>query len=80
MNPVTEPTLPSSGPRRWRLAYHLIIVLVVKLILLALLWNIFIKPNKVVVDVDMMSDRIAGAASAANTPSVYIPTSPGDNK
>jgi hypothetical protein len=77
MNPITEPALPSSAPRRWRLTYHLAIVLVVKIILLALLWNVFIKPNKVVVDIDAMSNRIA---STANAPSVHISTSSGDHK
>jgi hypothetical protein len=75
MKPITEPALPASGPRRWRLTYHLIVVLTVKLILLALLWNIFIKPNKVEVDIGAMSSRIAGTASTA-----YVSTSPGDPK
>jgi hypothetical protein len=77
MKTITEPALPSSGPRRWRLTYHLAIVLAVKLVLLALLWNVFIKPNKVEVDVGAMSSRIA---SSASTPTAYISTSPGDHK
>ena len=83
MNTLTEPALPVAGPRRWRLSYHLAIVLVIKLILLALLWNIFIKPNKVQVDIDTMSSRIANtttAASTVNVPNAYISTSPGDHK
>ncbi|MDR1935406.1 MAG: hypothetical protein LBS49_07480 [Candidatus Accumulibacter sp.] len=74
MKPAAAPT-PAPRRFRMRLAYHLIIVLVVKVILLALLWHAFIKPNKVKVDVDAMGNRIASAASPAS-----IPTFPGDNK
>jgi hypothetical protein len=73
MKPATQPALPL--PRRQRLAYHIAVVLVVKLILLALLWHAFIKPNKVQVDIGAMSERIAGPVSRAS-----IPTSPGDNQ
>jgi hypothetical protein len=52
-------------PPRMRLAYHLAIVLAVKLVLLALLWHAFIGPNKVPVDVDAMGKRIASAVSSA---------------
>jgi hypothetical protein len=76
MEPATIPPLPSAASRRMRLAYHLAIVLVVKIILLALLWHTFIKPNKVEVDVGAMSKHIAGSASSVSS----LPTSPGDNK
>jgi hypothetical protein len=75
---------PRSGPRRWRLAYHLAVVLAVKLVLLALLWNAFIKPYRVTVDTGAMSRRIAGSLSPASSvsshPTVFTPTSPGDHK
>jgi hypothetical protein len=74
MRPAT-PAPPPFRPRRARLAYHLLIALAVKIVLLALLWHVFIKPQRVRVDVGMMSERIAGSASRAS-----IPTSPGDNK
>jgi len=74
MRPATDTALPPSRPRRWRLAYHLGIVLIVKIILLTLLWHAFIKPNKISVDVEAMSGRIAGSAPP-NTP-----TSSGENK
>ena len=45
---------------RSRLARHLVIVLLVKIVLLTALWHAFIKPNKVSVDVDAMGSRIAG--------------------
>lgn len=79
MRPATDTALPPSRPRRRRLAYHLGIVLIVKIILLTLLWHAFIKPNKVTVDVDTMGNRIAGTA-APPSPTSSIPTSPGDNK
>ena len=60
---------------RPKLRFHLAIVLVVKIILLTLLWHAFIKPNKVKVDVDVMSGRIVGTGSPSS-----IPTSPGDHK
>ena len=60
---------------RPRLRFHLAIVLVVKVVLLFLLWHAFIKPNKVAVDAEVMSERLAGAGSAAN-----ISTIPGENK
>jgi hypothetical protein len=72
MKPATLP----APPRRMRLAYHLIIVLAVKLVLLALLWHAFIKPNKVEVDIGVMGKHIAGGASSIST----LSTSPGDNK
>ncbi|MDR0577822.1 MAG: hypothetical protein LBI87_09880 [Candidatus Accumulibacter sp.] len=74
---------PPPHSRPWRLAYHLAVVLAVKLVLLALLWHAFIKPNKVRVDVDVMGSRIAGAAFPAFSPAFIshsIPTSPGDPK
>lgn len=77
----TDPAVPSSRPRRSRLAFHLAVVLVVKIILLTLLWHAFIKPNKVKVDIDAMGGRIAGPTS--QHPSVSqarISTTPGDNK
>ena len=82
MNTLTKPALPSSGPRRWRLTYHLIIVLTVKVVLLALLWHVFIKPNKVEVDIGAMSSSIAGPSftHSNHTTRITIPTSPGDNK
>jgi hypothetical protein len=55
-------------PPRMRLAYHLAIVLAVKLVLLALLWHAFIGPNKVRVDVDAMGERIARAVSSVSSP------------
>jgi hypothetical protein len=71
MESVTAPVLPSPGPRRWRLAYHLAVVLAVKLVLLALLWNAFIKPYRVTVDAGAMGERIAGVSSEST------PSSPG---
>ncbi|MDR2452289.1 MAG: hypothetical protein LBE85_11120 [Candidatus Accumulibacter sp.] len=75
MEYASQSALPSLGPRRWRLAYHLAVVLAVKLVLLALLWNIFIKPNRVTVDVGAMSQRIAGAVSPAPAAS-SVPSAP----
>ena len=65
----------TSRLKRPRLARHLLIVLVLKIILLTLLWHAFIKPNKVTVDVDAMGSRIAGSASQPR-----ISNSPGENK
>ena len=48
--------------RRHRLAWHLSIILVLKVILLATLWNIFIKPHKVSIDAEAMGDRITRSA------------------
>ncbi|MDR0440929.1 MAG: hypothetical protein LBI59_08110 [Candidatus Accumulibacter sp.] len=76
MKPATISPPPSAAPRRMRLAYHLAIVLAVKVVLLALLWHTFIKPNKVEVDVGVMSRHIAAGASSVST----LSTSPGDNK
>jgi RsiW-degrading membrane proteinase PrsW (M82 family) len=76
MKLATTPSLPSAVPRRMRLAWHLAIVLTVKVILLALLWYAFIKPNKVEVDIDVMGQHLAGGASSVFTQ----PTSPGDHK
>ena len=54
---------------RPKLRFHLAIVLVVKILLLSLLWHAFIKPYKVSVDVNLMSDRLAAAVSSlSNTP------------
>jgi hypothetical protein len=81
MKSTTLPTLPPAPPRRMRLAHHLVIVLAVKVVLLAVLWHAFIKPNKVEVDVGAMGRHIAGGASSVsifNIPSMS--TSPGDNK
>jgi hypothetical protein len=78
MSSATVPALPPFRPRRWRLAYHLIIVLIVKVILLTLLWHAFIKPYKVKVDIDVMGNRIASAVSSTSPAS--LTTSPGDNK
>ena len=52
------PTPPT--PRRTRLAVHLTIVLIVKVILLTLLWHAFIKPNKVKVNVEAMGAHMTG--------------------
>jgi len=73
MKPATNPAL--SLPRRHRLAYHIAIVLIVKLILLTLLWHAFIKPYRVKVDIDVMGNHIASAVSP-----VSISTSPGDKQ
>ena len=54
---------PPVGRGRSRLARHLAIVLLVKVVLLTALWHAFIKPNKVTVDVDAMGSRIAGTPS-----------------
>jgi hypothetical protein len=84
MESAAQSALPSFGPRRWRLAYHLAVVLAVKLVLLALLWNTFIKPYRVTVDVGAMSQRIAGtpspASAVSSNPTVYTPTYPGDHQ
>lgn len=77
----TDPAVPASRPRRSRLAFHLAIVLVVKIILLTLLWHAFIKPNKVKVDVDAMGSRIASPTPQYQPVSqARISTTPGDNK
>ena len=65
----------ASRLKRPRLARHLAIVLVLKIVLLTLLWHAFIKPNKVTVDVDSMGSRIAGSASQPR-----ISNPPGENK
>jgi len=79
--PAPNIALPSPRPRRSRLAFHLAIVLIVKIILLTLLWHAFIKPNKVKVDVDTMGSRIAGPTSQNQSVSqAHISTTPGDNK
>lgn len=44
--------------RKRRLAWHLSIILILKVVLLATLWNIFIKPHKVSIDAKAMGDRI----------------------
>ena len=83
MDSATRSVLPSPGPRRWRLTYHLAIVLAVKVGLLALLWNAFIKPHRVTIDAGSMGERIAGAVSSSVSSSnsaVSTPTSPGDHK
>jgi hypothetical protein len=75
--------LPSPGPRRWRLTYHLAIVLAVKLVLLALLWNAFIKPHRVTIDAGSMGERIAGAVSSSissSSSAISTSTSSGDHK
>ncbi len=74
MKPSPDTPLPPSRPRRSRLTVHLAIVLILKVILLTLLWHAFIKPNKISVDVEAMSGRIAGSAPP-NTP-----TSSGEKK
>jgi hypothetical protein len=71
-------------PFRMRLAYHLIVVLTVKFVLLALLWHTFIQPYKVRVDPGVMGERIAGVSSNASHVSrasrASIPTSSGDKQ
>jgi len=54
--------------RKHRLAWHLSIILVLKAVLLATLWNIFIKPHKVSIDAEAMGDRITITRSANNYP------------
>ena len=49
--------------RKHRLAWHLSIILVLKVVLLATLWNIFIKPHKVRIDAEAMGDRITRSAN-----------------
>lgn len=49
--------------RKHRLAWHLSIILVLKMVILATLWNIFIKPHKVSIDAEAMGDRIARSAN-----------------
>jgi hypothetical protein len=75
MKPAPNPASAPARPFRRRLAYHLIVVLAVKLILLALLWHTFIRPNKVTVDIGVMGERIAGVSSG-----ISLPISPGENK
>lgn len=53
----------SPPPHRSRLVRHLAIVLVLKVIVLAVLWHAFIKPNRVAVDAGAMGARIAGQDS-----------------
>ena len=74
----TSDTLPPPA-RKSRLALHLAIVLVIKVILLTLLWHAFIKPNKVAVDVDAMGSRIAGTTSQPASQSRATPPS-GEHK
>lgn len=56
----SDQTVPTAPPHKSRLVRHLAIVLVIKVILLTILWHTFIKPNRVKVDVETMSNRIAG--------------------
>lgn len=74
----TGPDAPPPRPLRSRLAFHLAIALIVKIILLTLLWHAFIKPNKVKVDIDTMGSRIA--APAPSVPQTRLSITPGDNK
>lgn len=52
---------------RTTLVREIAVVLVIKIMLLVLLWHVFIKPNKVAVDADAMSGRIATIASQPPT-------------
>ena len=46
---------------RSRLMRHLLIALLVKIVLLAALWHVFIRPNRLAVDAESMGGRIVGA-------------------
>ena len=78
MKSATIPALLPAHPRRMRLLHHLLIVVAVKVVLLALLWHAFIKPNKIEGDVGAMGRHIAGNVSTVSLPT--LSTSPGDNK
>jgi hypothetical protein len=69
----------SPRPRRARLAIHLTVVLVVKIVLLTLLWQTFIKPYKVRIDTDAMSSRIVGSTPLPASPP-SLPTISGERK
>ena len=81
---MTDNSCCSCGPpafvstvRRSPLARHLTVIIIIKIILLALLWHTFIKPNKVEVDMATMGERIAGPQASQFQP---VTVSPGENK
>jgi len=78
VNTKPASTQPPSRSWRSRLTFHLAIVLIAKVILLTLLWHAFIKPNKVKVDIDAMSSRIATPTPSVSQARPSI--TPGDNK
>lgn len=51
---------------RSRLARHLLLMLLAKVLLLTMLWHVFIKPNRVSVDSERMGSHIAGASISTN--------------
>ena len=51
-----------------RLARHIVIVLLVKIVLLTLLWHVFIKPHRVAVDIESMGGRMAGSSAPLSKP------------
>lgn len=59
---------PKSRARP-RLVRHLVIVLLVKIVLLTLLWHVFIKPQRVTVDIESMGGRMAGSSTPLSSPS-----------
>lgn len=66
---MPEHATPDSDarPRPSKLRRHLVVVLILKLLVLTGLWHAFIKPNRVRVDQDVMSARLAGPSSQTNT-------------
>jgi hypothetical protein len=54
--------------RRWRpgLGRHLVLLLVLKAILLAGLWQVFVKPCRVAINSDTMGARVAGSTNQTN--------------
>ena len=57
---------PSAfAPRTWRLRWHLLAILVLKVAMLTALWHVFIKPNKVKVDATRMEQRMGTGAVTA---------------
>ena len=59
---------PGGAPLRVpRLRRHLAWILIVKFALLAALWQVFVKPYRVQVDLDAMAARLTQAAPSATT-------------
>ncbi len=56
----SDQTEINAPPHKSRLARHLAVVLILKVILLTLLWHAFIKPNKVKVNVEAMGAHMTG--------------------
>ncbi len=58
-----EHACTSAPPAARRLVRHLVRLLLLKVILLALLWSVFIRPYRISVDAPAMESRFGAAAS-----------------